>query len=185
MTRKELPPVDLLRKLLRYEPETGKLFWRERHLNHFKSQRDMTSWNAKNAENEAFTSYDGHGYKRGAIFRRHYPAHRVAYAIYHGAWPEGDIDHINGVRNDNRIENIRCVSRSGNARNQKLRRNSKTGNVGVHWYNRLGRWVARATIDGHCRHIGTYGCKTAAIVARRAFEQKNGFHENHGRVVND
>lgn len=185
MTKQDLPSPETLRKLLRYDPDTGKLFWRKRHLLYFKNERDMTSWNAKNSGNEAFTSYDGHGYKRGAIFRKHYPAHRVSYAIYHGTWPEGDIDHINGIRDDNRIKNLRSASRSENAKNQKLRRNSKTGNIGVHWYKRLKKWVARGTIEGRCKHIGVYGCKTAAIIARSAFEQKNGFHKNHGRVVND
>ena len=100
-------PVDpeILKQLLVYNPETGKLFWRKRSVEFFEdgkqsAEHAMKRWNARYAGKESFTYIGGDGYKYGGVFGGRYPAHRVAFAVYHGAWPDDQIDHVNGVRDD-------------------------------------------------------------------------------------
>jgi hypothetical protein len=100
---KELPSPDLLRKLLRYEPETGKLFWRERDREFFKSDRDYKVWNIRFAGKEAFTASDC-GYKTGKVFGKTYRAHRIIWALQTGAWPRDEIDHIDQDKSNNAWE---------------------------------------------------------------------------------
>ena len=94
----DLPSPELLRKILRYEPETGKLFWRERSPDLFvdgkyTAARSCNIWNARYAEKEAFITFDGHGYKMGKIYSRSYLAHRVIFTMVYGYCPEHDVDH--------------------------------------------------------------------------------------------
>ena len=88
------PSPDLLRELLRYEPDTGKLFWRERPIEMFTADRHMNAWNARYKNHEAFTADDGKGYRQGKIFNKATKAHRVIWTIHYGAWPDDQIDHI-------------------------------------------------------------------------------------------
>ena len=137
MTAKNLPSPDLLRKLLRYDPDSGKLYWRERTPDMFtdgqySAERCCLAWNSKCADKEAFTAFRN-GYHFGAIFDCLYYAHRVIWAICHGKWPTAQIDHINGDRHDNKIKNLRSVSNAENMRNRKTSEVNTTGVMGVYW----------------------------------------------------
>lgn len=171
MARKELPAAEMLRQLLRYEPETGKLFWLPRS----DDQRFSTRWGGK----EAFTAME-RGYKQGRIFGELHYAHRVIWRMQTGEIAD-DIDHINGDRGDNRWANIRHVSRAENLRNRRISRNSPTGIHGV--YERAWGWQAYI---GHpagknvC--LGSFPTREEAIAARKRAEREMGYHENHGRA---
>lgn len=179
---KELPSIEMLRKLLRYEASTGKLFWEKRAVNLFndgKQPVEMTCfhWNRTWAGKEAFTANDGNGYKQGRIFGKSYRAHRIIWAIAYGYWPD-EVDHINGVRSDNRICNLRDVDRTSNCRNLSVRSNNTSGVVGVSWDKTYKKWHSRIRDV----HIGYYDEFDDAVEARRAAELKYGFHPNHGRL---
>ena len=181
---KPLPSPEFLHKLLRYEPDTGKLFWRERPLDSFiagkySQSRKMNTWNKSWAGKEAFT-YLSHGYNQGSILGRLSMAHRVIWALNFGEWPADQIDHINGVRNDNRIENLRSVTNRGNARNQKLKATNTSGFCGVVWAKGSRKWGAQITIDGRNVWLGLFDNKNDAAKARSEAETHYGFHENHG-----
>lgn len=175
----------LLRRLLRYEPETGKLFWLPRTPDLFEptpshgADRRCLAWNNRLAGKLAFTACN-RGYFIGAIFNRRYQGHRVCWAIYYGRWPEGQIDHINGNPSDNRITNLRDVSNLENGRNQRMPKNNTSGFTGVLWDR--GRWVARIKVHGRARHLGRFVNRDDAIAARVAAERAEGFHPNHGRA---
>lgn len=182
-----LPPHELI-KLIRYEPETGKLFWRPRdpgdlhdtapgHGHEWKAR----NWNAAHAGKE-ISHRRRDGYITFQIRRRQYRAHRVAWAIYHGEWPNGVIDHINGVPDDNRISNLRSVDDTENARNSKLPKSNTSGRVGVYYANSAGRWHAFIGAgDGKRIHLGTYRTIDEAIAARAAAEKVLGYSDRHGR----
>lgn len=170
-----------MRKLLRYERETGKLFWLERPREMFPDERAWKIWNTRYAGKEAFTADNGNGYRRGAVFDKMYRAHRVIWAIHTGAWPDDHIDHINGVRDDNRIDNLRAVSHAENQKNCRGRKDNTSGVMGVHWYKRRGAWQAYIKVAGKNKHLGYFKSKEDAIAARAAAEIEYGFHENHGR----
>lgn len=168
----EITPA-LLRALLRYESDTGLLFWRERPRHLFTLDREHRRWNGRYANRPA--SYKrGNGYLGLFVFRRGLSAHRVAWAVSQGEWPIGDVDHINGVRDDNRISNLRDVTRSENCRNASLSKANKTGATGVTF--RRGKWRASMHI-----HLGLFDTLEEAVAARKEAEERLGYHPNHGR----
>lgn len=77
-------------------------------------------------------SYDKDGYLIVKIKGKQYKAHRLIYALYYGLMPVGVIDHINGIRTDNRIENLRCVTQADNVANTVQSRNALTGEYGIY-----------------------------------------------------
>ncbi len=178
----------LLKRLLKYDPDTGLLtwLWRTPDLMEAKpgskhsATRRASMWNARYAGTPAYTAADDKGYLTGKLFGRTYKAHRVAWAIAKGAWPDGEIDHINGVRDDNRLVNLRGVSRQENNRNARRRRDNTSGVCGVYWHKGKQKWRAHIKVDGRKVHLGYFPEKTDAIAARQAAEIEFGFHPNHG-----
>lgn len=154
MTKKILPTPEQLRELLTYDPETGKLFWKVRSRDWFNSERYMNSWNARYAGREAFTASDDKGYRRTNFSGICITAHRAAWAIFHGEWPSEEIDHINNVRCDNRIENLRPASRTGNNRNRLISVLNTSGLKGASWNKQSRRWVAQIAVSGKKIFLG-------------------------------
>jgi hypothetical protein len=166
----------MLCELFVYDPETGKLFWKSR-------DGGAPGWNGKYAGKEAFTSTNSYGYKQGSILGGVYRAHRVIWAMVNGEWPEADIDHINGNRTDNRIVNLRSVSRSENCMNSSLGKRNKSGVVGVCWSKREGKWKAQIQKDGKNIQIGHFSSFDEAVSARLKKQNELSFHKNHGKNV--
>lgn len=132
-----------LRELLHYDPETGVFTWRVRTNSHV-------------AAGSSAGSLDGCGYMRIGISGTSHQAHRLAWLHVHGRWPDGDIDHIDGNREKNRISNLRDVAHSVNQQNQRRAhsRNKSCGLLGV-GAHRL-RWRAQIMVDGKRLHLGTF-----------------------------
>jgi hypothetical protein len=169
---KPLPSIDYLRKRLRYEPETGKLFW----LDH---EGMPPMWRSRWAGKEAFTTKDK-GYHVGGVDTLGLMAHRVAWAIYHGEWPSDQIDHINGITYDNRIINLRVVTTTENARNANMKSNNTSGITGVTWDNGKRRWKAQIMVNGRCVNLGRFKTIEEAAAVRKEAATKYGFTERHG-----
>lgn len=136
----------------------------------------MKSWNGKNANKEALACVMSHGYKHGTIYRTHYKAHRVAWALFYGEWPKHTIDHINGIRTDNRISNLRDVPHAVNTRN----RHDKNADRGVSFHKSSGGWQAFIGDRGH-KHLGVFGTKGEAMASRKAAEIELGYYQHGGR----
>ena len=171
----------LLSRLLRYDRESGFLFWRERPLEMFKDIRSFRSWNSMFAGKPALHTLGNHGYRRGKIYGVELLAHRAAWAVMNGAWPDGEIDHIDGNRLNNRADNLRDVSRVQNGQNLRRSSRNTSGRSGVSFNKLQGKWVAYIQVNGVFKYLGTHKTKDEAIVARRAAEIDAGFHANHGR----
>ena len=93
------------------------------------------------------------GYRKISVAGRNYTAHRLAWALHYGDWPSGQIDHINGNRDDNRIANIRLACNAENARNMV----KKTGVSGYTGVSPNGKgWLAKIRVDGKQTCLGTY-----------------------------
>lgn len=186
MAAEGLPSPEDLRKVLAYDPETGALTWKSRPVEMFDeglrgADVSCTAWNGRHNGKPALTAVDGDNYLRGKIFGRRYFAHRVAWAIFHGEWPSGQIDHINGIRDDNRIANLRVVTQAENLRNQRQRRDNTSGRVGVVWRRDAGKWQAAINHNGRRLHLGLFTDFSAASAARDEAERAHGYHQNHGR----
>ena len=112
-----------------YEPKTGLFRWRK------------TFSNVRPAGTEAGSKQPA-GYIIISINKRFYYAHRLAWLLVHGEWPERFIDHKNGVPGDNRIENLRLATDRQNLANRRLNQNNTSGHKGVWWHRKCKKWAA-------------------------------------------
>lgn len=172
--------VETLRELLDYDELTGALRWKARDARWFKSGGDR-QWNGRHAGNRLTCIDKTNGYICFTLFDKPYRAHRAAYAIHHGVWPKNQIDHINGIRDDNRILNLRDVSNQENSKNQKRSSRNTSGVVGVYWCNKEDKWRSQIAVVGRVKTLGAFTNKLDAIAARKQAEIDYGYHENHGR----
>lgn len=157
---KEMPPVELLRELFYYNPETGEVRWKTR---------------PKRAPKDIVGSIAGTitttGRRQVRVNGRYYQVHRIAYIIYNGEvlQPHEEIDHINRNPLDNRITNLRKVDRSGNLHNRGLLRTNRSGVTGVCYDNERGKWLAHF----RKKHLGRYNTLEEAVAARKQAETDN------------
>ena len=160
-------------ELLRYEPSSGKLFWKK------------TTTNRVSVGDEAGSFSKSTGYIQIQVDNKPYTLHRIAILLTTGVYDKTvQVDHINHDRTDNRLENLRVVSSAENMRNLSLRNTNKTGITGVFVsYTRKGTKRYRASIKYNQKTIflGNYDTLEEAAAARLEAEIKYGFHENHGR----
>ena len=149
---------------LSYNPSTGLIYWK-------RSDVKSAAWNGKFAGKEAFTSIS-HGYRQSNIDGKKYYGHRMAWFLHFGEWPEDgmEIDHINGNRSDNRIENLRLATKSQNGANRKSGRGSSEY-LGVHAHS-CGKWAAAIQKDGKQKHIGLFEREIDAAIAYRVEARK-------------
>lgn len=167
-------------QLLRYDAETGDLFWLPRPVEMFKSPGDAKRWHSNFCGKPALTAINGCGYRTGSIFEKVYKAHRVIWAIVHGIWPEGQVDHINGVRSDNRLVNLRDVTISTNQRNAKMQSNNTSGVTGVSYFAARKKWRADIKIGNKYKFLGMFDTIEEATAARVEAQRQHGFSERHG-----
>ena len=154
MSSNDHPSVERVRELFSYEPETGLITWAKRRF-------------GVKFGSEAGTEHKG--YKRVKVDSKLILAHRIAWAMHYGAWPEGDLDHINRNRSDNRITNLREASRSGNMINRAYPK----GGSGVTGVSRHKRgWQASIRVNGRSVYLGIFKTIEDAASARAAAERK-------------
>ena len=173
--------IEELHKLLRYDAELGTLYWREKSAEQFGSESLCRGWNTQYANKEALACIGPGGYKAGSIYGKRFSAHRVVWAMHYGCWPNLDLDHINGVRSDNRISNLREVSKSVNQKNLAKRKDNTSGYTGVTWHKKNNKWVAHIKLNGVRKHLGSFINVEEAIIARSAAEKEYGFSDRHGK----
>ena len=168
--------------LVEYCPESGSLRWRHRT-----EGSDASRWNARYAGSECGT-IDDKRYRRilfrlipGKTFKIR--AHRLAWFISYGRMPEGEIDHINQDKQDNRLINLRDVPKSINQRNGTRKSNNTSGIPGVTWHKQSKKWCAQAGIDGKHHHLGLFERIEDAESATLKFRAANGFTETHGHAI--
>lgn len=107
----------------------------------------------------------------------HY-AHRIIWEMFNGEIPRGmEVDHINHTRDDNRIENLRIVTRKGNCRNFSKNKSNTSGYCGVWWSNEKSKFVAEVAGS----KLGYFSDAESANNAVVKYRKDNGFHENHGK----
>lgn len=160
MDTKVLPTPDVLRNLLRYDPETGGLIWLPRN--------NSANFNSKHANRLAFTAVNSRGYRVGRIGGVSLTAHRTAWALFFGTWPEGQIDHVNGDRLDNRIDNLRAATPRENSANKRKKPGASSKFVGVTRRTDTGKWDAQIKDFGKRTHLG---CFTSEEAAARAYDR--------------
>lgn len=178
--KKEMP-AKFVRECLDYDPDTGILTWRWRPDSHFTSKESALRSNARFAGNIA-GSDTGSGYSAVFISGSRMYSHRLAWIITFGDLSvDLEIDHISGRRGDNRLVNLRAVSRSENHKNTKKPRTNSSGRIGVSWHKASQKWRVDIKVDGKGKSLGVFQDFEDAVLARKSAETELGFHPNHGR----
>lgn len=173
---------ELLRECLAYSPATGRFFYKHRDRKHFPDNRSHAVFHARFAGRECFKILSGTGYLHGSINGVVINSHIAAWAIVHGEWPKGQIDHINGDRLDNRIENLRDVPAILNNCNRAKSKGKSSKYLGVSFKKGRNKWRAHIQVDGKYIHLGHFGTEEDAVAARlKAQRQYSQFHDNHGQ----
>ena len=108
------------------------------------------------------------GYVQIAMFGRSYRAHRLAWLYVHGTWPKAELDHINGIRGDSGISNLREATRAENGRNLSRNTRNKSGFRGVCWEPVRRRWRAAIGFEGRIISLGRFTTAKDASVAYEA-----------------
>lgn len=168
-----------LRECFDYEPETGLGTWRIRPLNHFPTARGWRIFNRRYA-GEIVGNFCNDGYINIQIDGINYRFHRLAFVWMTGEQPN-EIDHINGVRDDNRWCNLRNGNRFGNQKNVKRRIDNTSGQTGVSWHAKVNKWEVSIYVNKKSIYLGVYSDYAEAIAIRKAAEIEYGFSETHGR----
>ena len=145
-----------MREFIAYNAKTGEMTWK-------KVLGNRTRPNAICGGN-----IDSKGYGRVCFDGKQYRAHRVAWALFYGEWPTLQIDHINGNRLDNRIQNLRPATNSENSRNSQISKNNTSGITGVTYHAKAKKWVAQIMVNRKNHYIGLFDSKAAAAAARQA-----------------
>lgn len=182
---KPLPSQKVLHETFDYNPETGDLIWKVRPDHQFSNPGQARSINSREAGRVAGANSNRGGYIAIGITLPgekvfNYFAHRLVWKWVHGVDPE-DIDHINGNIRDNRIANLRSVPHSENMKNAAMKRNNKSGVVGVCKPANFNKWVATIKVNKKQVHLGSFERLEDAKKAREQAEIAYGYHKNHGR----
>ena len=159
---------------------TGLLTWKSRPLASFANKRTGKTWNTRYAGTLAFNYVGVNGYCEGKLLGIAMRAHQIVW-IASGRPMIEEIDHINGIRSDNRLENLRSVSHKENTKNASLGKRNTSGVVGVFWAKKSRRWAAQITTDEGKKHLGHFVNIEDAIAARNEASRKNGFYPLHGK----
>lgn len=172
MAAKPLPPQDVLRSALSYEPVTGHLYW--------KANDAIPHTPARKPGSRALGYITERGYYRGGLLGRQVMAHRVVWKWHYGTEPD-EIDHVDGDKTNNRIENLRAATRQDNVRNTSIRKTNKSGVQGVYWHAAKRAWIASIRTAGRQVHLGKFATLDDAAACRKLAEREYGYHPNHGR----
>ena len=157
-----------LKKRLHYNPDTG-IFIR---LNSYPG-----------GEVGSVAGFNSNGYLKINVCGEPRPAHRLAWLYVYGEFPKYQIDHINHIKDDNRIINLRDVTHLENHKNKSISTNNASGVTGVCWGNAANRWLSQIGASGKILRLGSFTDKFEAICARKSAENKYGFHPNHGNKL--
>jgi len=148
---------EYLKKILKYDPETGIFVW-----------LISPAWRVKVGD-IAGNINSSHGYTQITINYKYHRAHRLAWFYMLGRWPKGDIDHTDQDKSNNSWDNLRESTNSANGANRPKQRNNTSGFKGVFWSKSSKKWRAQIRYNGKSIHIGTFACP---VEAARAYNGK-------------
>lgn len=146
-----------LRELVNYNPDTGLMTWK-------------ISRNQKALAGTEVGHQEAKGYRSACIDGKDFKVHRLAWLYVYGQWPKNQIDHLNQIKDDNRIVNLRDVTNSQNQLNIKIKSNNTSGLRGVHFDSRAKTWRAQISRNGVRQTLGSFDTKEKAATARATAE---------------
>lgn len=141
-----------LKQFLNYTPETGIFVW-------------VDTFNAYAVKDDIAGRLTPYGYLTIYIEGKPYYAHRLAWLYVYGEWPPDQIDHIDRVKNNNQIANLRIATRQQNARNADKRKSFTSPYKGVHWNKEKRKWKAQIRDGKAQKHLGYFKYELQAACA--------------------
>lgn len=158
-------------KLFTYDRETGVLYWRRRINGNIPKTLEAGTQGASNPA----------GYRKVGIKGKFYQVHRIIMMLCFGYIPENaEIDHINHVRDDNRLANLRFVTRSENRKNQSVSSKNTSGVTGVYFSKAKKKYIAQIKVNRKRIYLGAFKTLEEAAAARAEANLKYKFNNNHG-----
>lgn len=154
-----LVDIERAKKILDYDQDTGVFRWKA------KVNRRIIPGSVAGTEHCM-------GYICLSVDKKRVLAHRLAWMFVYGEEPKNCLDHINRNKKDNRISNLREVSRAENNQNQSISTRNKSGAPGVGWDKRVGKWRAWININKRQIWLGYFELKEEAITARKEAKKK-------------
>jgi len=145
---------------LDYDPVTGMF-----------ARRGNSHINPRVQEGQRAGSLARDGYRYVRIGKQRYLEHRLAWFMSFGEWPK-EIDHINGVKDDNRIANLRNVTRGQNMANAPRQVNNTSGHKGVSFDKTNRKWIAYVTVAGKQKNLGRFDSINDAVAVRSSAFRK-------------
>lgn len=150
-------------EILHYNEETGEFRWKVDRGSKAKAG-DVAGWN-------------DNGYRSVRFDDTNHKAHRIAWLMATGYWPKDQIDHINLIRQDNRLKNLREATQAQNGQNVSMTRRNSSGYIGVSWAARAGKWLAQIQVNWKNRHLGYFDTPEEASEAyKRAKRELHKFN---------
>ena len=167
---------EYLKQCLDYNPDTGVFVWKKRPVEHFKGERWMKTFISRFSGKQAGLT-NSYGYLVIRINDKLMPCHRLAWLYVHGVMPVNQLDHINNIRSDNRIINLREATNGENGQNlKKARKSNKTaGLLGAYRNKGCKHYKARITINGDIKPLGKFN--TAQEAHEAYIKAKRELHE--------
>ena len=127
---------------------------------HYNESNGLFTWKINKSSKVKFGKTAGsvtnQGYIEIWIDYRRYQAHRLAWMYIYGKFPEKLIDHINGNKSDNRLDNLRLATNKENCQNSRLSKKNTSGVKGVSWHTKTKKWRAYIKNHGKFKHLGLF-----------------------------
>lgn len=161
---------EMLASVLTFDPEKGRFYW-------------VAGAGRGKPEGKEAGSFDAHGYGQINVFGKVWKEHRLAWLWIYGELPSDQIDHINHDRRDNRPCNLRAANNVENHKNRPMQNSNKSGFIGVHFNKNAKKYEAYITVDKVRQKLGYFDNFEDAVAARKAANEKYGFHQNHGATI--
>lgn len=166
MKKRPAPQQSFLRAIFSYNPDTGVLIHRNRPEVMFKARKQFLNWNSR-YPGTPVGSLTKSGYLSTRINGENYYVHVLIWAYVNGDDEGLNVDHINRIKHDNRISNLRLVTNSQNLFNSGCSKNSLSGEKGVHKRKDCSTWRAVINVDGRRINLGGFKSKEEAVEAYR------------------
>jgi hypothetical protein len=162
--------------IVSYEKDTGIFTWKERPFHQFKNSHGMNIFNSQKS-GLPIKSMNKDGYIQIRIYKNNYYGHRLAWFYVYGFWPKKHLDHINGIKNDNRICNLRECNDYENMQNLKkaTKGNKSTGLIGSYYNKHAKLFYSRIKVKGKDIFLGYF--KNALDVHNSYINAKRKYHE--------
>jgi hypothetical protein len=151
-----------------FDHKDGRLYWKK-----------VSHQNKQYLVGQEVGSIHKTGYRHVTWQGKIHKVHRLIYLLEHGYLPK-EIDHINGDRQDNRLENLRDVTRSQNQFNKSMCKNNTSGTRGVSWHKKSNAWLVRVCANGKSKSIGYF--KDLELAGLVADEARSIYHGNYAKI---